>query len=78
MKLFNPASPVRTDIYVLEVSKGGMKLRVPEALEPGTVVQIRLKDAFALAEVRYCIKVGTELHVGVRLQEFLPKPDGKR
>ena len=74
MKLLNPLSAVRTNVHVLDGSKGGMKLSVSEALQPGTVVQIRLKDTFTLAEVRYCVKVGTKFHVGVRLQDVFSKP----
>ena len=76
MKLVNPASAVRTNVRVLDVSEGGVKVRVAEALKPGTVIQVRLKGAIALAEVRYCRKVGTEFHVGVQLQDVFSKRDG--
>ena len=62
----DPGSPDRSDIRVLDVSKSGLRLGVPELIEPGTMVQIRLKNTVALGEVRYCCPVGDRFHVGVQ------------
>jgi hypothetical protein len=68
MKLVNPLSANWTNIQILDMSRGGMKLSVPEALEPGTVVQIRSRNTLTFAKVRYCVEAGAEFHVGVQLQ----------
>jgi c-di-GMP-binding flagellar brake protein YcgR len=76
LKLVNTTSAVRTDVRVVDVSKGGVKLRVAEALKPGTVIQVRLKGANAVAKVVYCRKAGTVFHVGVQFQDIFSKRDG--
>ena len=73
LKAINPLSAERSAIRIIDASPGGLKLRVPEFLNPGTSIQIRLKRTIALAEVRYCHPVGTEFHVGVRLQDVFPR-----
>ena len=65
--LLNPLMTVRWIVHVLNISRGGMKLHVPQALEPGATVQIRLRVALVTAEVRYCMRVGGEYQAGVRL-----------
>ena len=58
----------------MNVSTRGLKLQVPEALEPGVVLQIRLDDKIIMAEVRYCSAHGHEFHVGVKIQDVFPIP----
>ncbi len=56
------------------VSTRGLKIQVPEALEPGVMVQIRLGGKIIMAEVRYCSPHGREFHVGVKIQDVFPIP----
>jgi hypothetical protein len=63
----NPLMRERWPVHVLNISRGGLKLHVSQALERGAVVQIRLRAALVTAEVRYCTRVGTEFQAGVRL-----------
>ncbi len=63
----NPLLPGRLPIHLLNVSAEGMKLHVPEALEPGAMIQVRLPGALLTAEVRHCAAVGTEFQAGVRV-----------
>jgi len=72
LKALNPLSQSRLDIRIVDTSKHGFKVRVPEYVEPGTIVQIRLRNQIALAEVRYCLSVGTEFHIGVEIQDVFP------
>ncbi len=66
MTRLNPLIMERWRIHLLDISRGGLKLHVPHLLEPGTIVQIRLRAALVTAEVRYCIGAGAAFHAGVR------------
>jgi hypothetical protein len=60
--------------WIVDVSAKGVKLRVSEWVRTGAVLQMRLEDnAFALGEVRYCLPVGKEFYIGVRLLEAFPR-----
>ncbi|MGD1096777.1 MAG: PilZ domain-containing protein [Bryobacteraceae bacterium] len=77
MRLVGPLSSTRVDVQILDVSRNGLRLCVPEFLQLGTIVQVHLKGSVMLGEVRYCSQVGTEFHefhVGVRITEVFPNP----
>jgi hypothetical protein len=58
----------------MDVSKHGLKIAVPNALEPGLLIQIHLQGLIILAETRYCIAKKTGgFAVGVRLRSVFPK-----
>jgi len=63
--------------HLVNVSTRGLSIQVPEALEPGVMVQVRLEGKIIMAEVRYCSPHGHEFHVGVKIQDVFPIP-GKR
>jgi len=72
----NPLLAGRLPVHVLNVSAEGMKLHVPEALEPGTMIQVRLPGTLLTAEVRHCAAVGTEFQAGVQVMDvFFVKRD---
>ncbi len=72
VKVLNPLqTAARFDARIVEMSRGGMKLRLPHSLMPGTLVQIRFQAKLALAEVRYCEAAGAEYYAGVRFQDVL-------
>jgi hypothetical protein len=73
LKALSPPSAIRSEVRIIDVAQGGLKLRVPEFLHPGTVIQIRLKRTIAMAEVRYCHPEGSEFDVGVKLQDVFPR-----
>ena len=65
---------------ILDASPGGIKLKMPQAVEPGTLLQIRSRNRFVLAEVRYCLLQADDYHVGVEVKDvfwpdvyFLPR-----
>lgn len=66
LHVLKPLSTGRLAARVVDVSAGGMKLSVLEFLNPGSMVQIRLKDTIILGEVRYCVPTKDGFHVGVR------------
>jgi hypothetical protein len=51
MKVLQPLGAKAAEVRILDVSQGGLKLRVPANLLPGTIVQIDLKSAVVRAEV---------------------------
>ena len=67
MVLRAPFVPVEGRI--LDASTSGMKLRMSQVLEPGTLLQIRSQSRFILAEVRHCSLHGDECHVGVEIKD---------
>jgi hypothetical protein len=72
---FPAGSSPASDIRVLDVSKGGLKLRSPERLEPGEIVQIHLKHTIALGEVRYCRRATDGFDVGVQFHNVFSTLD---
>lgn len=62
----------RLKMRVLEASRQGLKLLVPEELMTGEMVQLYVRDLFILAEVRNCRKVGKAFHAGVQIQDVFP------
>jgi len=69
MKMIYPTAADRVAIKVVDVSSRGLKLCVPQFVAPGVVFQILLKGLIVTAEVRYCLPVGDEFHVGVKIQD---------
>jgi hypothetical protein len=63
---------------ILDASKSGMKLMMSHVLEPGTLLQVRSRTKFVLAEVRYCSLHADGCHVGVEIRDTfeLQRTDG--
>jgi hypothetical protein len=64
----------RLDGRLVNLSRSGLKLRVPKPMLPGTMVQVRFMDKIALGEIRYCIPIGSDYYVGVRFQDVMEVP----
>ena len=72
VKVLNPLQTApRSPARIVEMSRGGMRLRMNQSLMPGTLLQIRFMGKLALAEVRYCEPAGEEFYAGVRFQDVL-------
>src|SRR5262245_10310510 len=56
------------DVRVMDVSRGGMRLRSPQLLSPGTSVRVKLGDTEVTAVVRYCIAADGAYWAGVQVQ----------
>jgi len=61
--------PQIVSAHVVDVSRGGMRLKLQAPLEPGTLLQIEMKSVLATGEVRYCRPDGNEYSVGIQLDE---------
>lgn len=72
LTILKPERSGRIATTIVNASKEGLRLLVPEALLNGTIVQVHVRDLFILAEVRYCHKAGTQFHAGVHIQDVFP------
>jgi hypothetical protein len=53
-------------ITVLDVSKAGLRIECPRALDAGTRVEIQCRDFSIIGEIRYSRAVGVdEFHLGI-------------
>jgi hypothetical protein len=77
IRVIGPFTKPRLEGRVLEASDGLLKLMVPEPLEPGTFLQVRVDSRFILAEVRHCLPKGDEFHVGVEAKDVFEMPRKK-
>jgi hypothetical protein len=71
MEVVQPLGAKAAEVRILDVSKDGLKLRVPDSLRPGSIVQIYLKSALVVAEVRYCVQADLGFYAGVQLQSVV-------
>jgi hypothetical protein len=67
----NPQSSVRA--RVLDGGTEGLMLSIPFPLAPGALIRIKMTDAVACAEVRHCTCEGSEFHIGVKVEQIVPK-----
>lgn len=67
-------SVVQVQGHLLNASEDGMKLLLPQPLEPGTVIQVRSQKRFVLAEVRYCLPHADKFAVGVEVTAVFDLP----
>lgn len=70
--VLKPEPSPRVKMRVLDASRQGLKLLVPQELMRGELVQLHVRDLFILAEVRNCRQAGKEFHAGVRIQDVFP------
>jgi PilZ domain len=65
--ILQPGSHPRLECQILNTSKNGVRLGLAVPLEPGVLIQIRLREVITMAEVRYCIPKGNVFQVGARI-----------
>jgi hypothetical protein len=63
----HPLSLERRKVKIVNVSKNGLGLISPKAILQGTIVQLRIKDAVELGNVRYCSASVEGFRIGLRL-----------
>jgi hypothetical protein len=73
LQVLKPFSPDVWPTQLIDVSRGGLKLRVPEFLQRGTIVQVHFRTTIAIGEVRHCTQTGDEFHIGVKLGEVMER-----
>ena len=72
MTQLKPLVPGRSEVRVIDVSRGGLRIIVPAALEVGAIVQIRMKPIIVTGEVRHCTLVGESFQVGLQIHDLFP------
>lgn len=73
LRVLTYSSPV-IEGRIVNISKHGMKLHLPQRLAPGVAVQLRMGGKIVLAEVRHCSAIGDEFQAGVEIQDVFPIP----
>jgi hypothetical protein len=69
LQILTPPSPDHWDLRIRDVSKGGMCVRTPKAIDRGAHVRVQRGAVIAREEVRYCVAVGDMFHVGIRFMD---------
>jgi hypothetical protein len=62
-----PGSHPHVEGRILDTSKNGVRIELAVPVDPGTLIQIRLKETIAMAEVRYCVPAGSGFRIGARI-----------
>ena len=73
MQAFSPFSPAKFRVQMLDVSRNGLKVRTPQFVARGAMVQVVIEEAIILGEVRYCIPAGAEFDMGIQILDLIPK-----
>lgn len=60
--------------YVEEVSEGGARIAVTQALEPGSFIRLEIIDTELYCEVRYCCRRSSAYMVGLLVERSLFGP----
>jgi len=69
LQVLSPPSPDQWDVRIRDVSKGGMCVRTPKAIDRGSHVKVQRGTTINRGEVRYCVPVGDMFHVGIRFMD---------
>ena len=71
----SPLSLDRQKVKIVDISKNGLGILAPEAVLPGTIVQVRINTAVELGQVRHCTACeDNEYRIGLR---FMAVAEGK-
>lgn len=61
----------RLSVYVEDVSEGGVRLAMAEAVECGTLVRLDIADSTLFCEVRYCQRGSVAYTTGLLVERVL-------
>jgi len=56
---------------ILDVSRSGLRIALPQRLNRGEQVKVKLQDNVIFGEVRYCRSVSGAFHAGIRIQDLV-------
>jgi hypothetical protein len=73
MQAFSPFSPAKFQVQMMDVSRNGLKIRTPQFVARGAMVQVIIEEAIILGEVRYCIPADGEFDMGIQILDLVPK-----
>jgi hypothetical protein len=66
----SPLSLDRQTVEIVDLSRNGLGIVAPKSVFPGTIVQVRIKSAVELGEVRHCSASGGAYRIGLRLHSL--------
>lgn len=70
LQVLNPFSVGHLEIYIADVCNDGMRLKVPIAVQRGSLVKVRIKKYLFFGEAGYCEPSSDSFfHVGIKLHE---------
>jgi c-di-GMP-binding flagellar brake protein YcgR len=72
VRVLNPFSEESLPVRMLDRSTNGLSVRTACRLSVGTLVQVRLKDAVVLGDVRYCVSAEGGFKIGIRIESSMP------
>ena len=58
---------------MMDVSRNGLKLRTPQFVARGAMVQVVIEEAIILGEVRYCIPAEGQFDMGIQILDLIRK-----
>jgi hypothetical protein len=70
MRVLAPAPARPLDVRLVDISRNGAKIQVPQAVAPGSILELRTSKAVILAEARYCVSGDHTFYVGVQIREY--------
>jgi hypothetical protein len=71
LHVLNPLSDEILIVCMVDRSTDGLSITTVRPLSVGTLVQLRLKDALILGEVRYCVRSEVDFKIGVRIESSM-------
>jgi hypothetical protein len=74
-----PGEPISSEpIYgtILDVSRSGLRVALPQRIDRGEQVKVKLHNNVIFGEVRYCRAVSGAFHAGIRIQSLV-RPAGR-
>jgi PilZ domain-containing protein len=57
---------------ILDVSRSGLKISLPQRIDRGRQVKVKLHGNVIFGEVRYCRAVSGSFQIGIRIQDLVP------
>ena len=65
--ILHPGSHPHLECRILNTSQSGLRIGLAVPIEPGMLIQIRVKQVITMAEVRYCIPAVGGFHAGAKI-----------
>ena len=73
---FSPFSREKFRVQMMDLSRNGLKVRSPQFVARGAMVQVIIAEAILLGEVRYCIPAEGEFDMGIQILDLIRKARG--
>ncbi|HXP85509.1 MAG TPA: PilZ domain-containing protein [Bryobacteraceae bacterium] len=78
VQMISPMTPDPMEAQVLDVSRNGLKIRVPRFLKIGAILGMQLRDMWIVGEVRYCVQTEEGFCAGLYIQDCVERRSAER